>query len=98
MKLRFDDQAINDLIEIRDYILEHASEAAANRVRAHFRDRFHRLKITPSLGISSTDANVRVLSPTKYPYRIYFTVQGDTIVILHIRHTSRRSPASEPSE
>ncbi|HEY5827616.1 MAG TPA: type II toxin-antitoxin system RelE/ParE family toxin [Hyphomicrobiaceae bacterium] len=30
--------------------------------------------------------------PTRYPYRIYYTVQGDEVVILHIRHTARRAP------
>ena len=92
MKIRLDRQARADLKEIRDFLLEHASEAAANKVRDHLRGRIARLAKTPSIGVGTSDPDVRILSPAKYPYRIYFSVRGDTIVILHIRHTSRKIP------
>ena len=92
MKIRLDAQAKSDLKEIRDYLLQHARETAANRVRDHLRTRIARLAKTPAIGVRTTDPNVRILSPAKYPYRIYFSVQPDTIVILHIRHTARRTP------
>jgi len=41
---------------------------------------------------ASGNPEVRVLAPTGYPYRIYYTIQGYEIVILHIRHTARQAP------
>ncbi len=46
------------------------------------------------MGVPSSQPGVRILQPTRYPYRIYYTVQGDEIVILHIRHTSRQAPGN----
>jgi hypothetical protein len=31
--------------------------------------------------VPSSQSGVRILQPTRYPYRIYYTVQGDGIVI-----------------
>jgi plasmid stabilization system protein ParE len=44
------------------------------------------------MGALTSDPLLRILQPTRYPYRIYYTVQSDEIVILHIRHTARRTP------
>jgi plasmid stabilization system protein ParE len=33
---------------------------------------------------------VRVAFSTRYPYRIYYRIGPDEIVILHIRHAARR--------
>jgi hypothetical protein len=35
---------------------------------------------------------VRLLSLTQYPYRIYYTVTAVAVVILHIRHSARLGP------
>ncbi|MEQ1712559.1 MAG: type II toxin-antitoxin system RelE/ParE family toxin [Hyphomicrobium sp.] len=90
MKLRFDPQAVRDLVAIRDYLTETAGSESAERVRLHLKQRMARLLERPGTGISTTMPGVRVLSPTRYPYRIYFTIDGNTIVILHIRHTARQ--------
>ena len=95
MKIRLDAQAKSDLKQIREYLLQHASESGANKVREHLRTRIARLVKTPSIGVATSDPQVRILSPAKHPYRIYFSVEGDTIVILHIRHTARRAPEDE---
>ena len=39
-----------------------------------------------------SNPEIRILPPTLYPYRIYYTVQGDDVVILHIRHSARSEP------
>ena len=89
MKLRWDARALQDLRDIRSYIALHGSAEAADRVRQHLRTRVARLTTNPFIGIVSTNPQIRVLPPTRYPYRIYYTVQGDDVVILHIRHTAR---------
>ncbi|HEX4111964.1 MAG TPA: hypothetical protein VH020_05460 [Stellaceae bacterium] len=35
--------------------------------------------------------NVRVVPLLRYPYMIFYRMNGDRIDILHIRHTSRRA-------
>jgi plasmid stabilization system protein ParE len=92
MKLRWDAQALQDIREIYHYVAASGSRAAADRVRRHFRTRARMLLQSPRLGVPSSQPGVRILQPTRYPYRIYYTAQGDEIVILHIRHASRQAP------
>jgi toxin ParE1/3/4 len=92
MKLRWDPRALQDLTEIRSYIATKASPGAAERVRRHLRNRAESLRKNPFLGVVSSHAEMRVLAPTRYPYRIYYTVQRNEVIILHIRHTARRAP------
>jgi toxin ParE1/3/4 len=92
MNLRWDARALQDLREIRSYIAVHGSPAAAERVRQHLRIRVHRLLANPLIGVATTHPQIRILPPTRYPYRIYYTVQENDLVILHIRHTARLAP------
>jgi plasmid stabilization system protein ParE len=50
------------------------------------------LVTNPFIGVVSSNPQIRILPPTRYPYRIYYTVQGEDVVILHIRHTARLAP------
>jgi len=92
MKLRFDQRAEADIREIRDYIVQNGTVESANRVRDHLKARARALKGSPLLGKKLGGSEIRALFPTKYPYRIYYTIQHETVVILHIRHTSRNAP------
>jgi len=92
MNLRWDARALQDLREIRKYIAKQGSPAAADRVRKHLRARANNLRGSPLMGVSSGNPSIRILAPTRYPYRIYYSVLGDEIVILHIRHTARQTP------
>ena len=95
MYLELRPRAVEDLRQIRDYILDQAGERAAEVVRKHLMTRFEKLRRKPNLGIASSHPAIRILSPIKYPYRIYFTVVDQSVVILHIRHTSRPLPKLE---
>jgi addiction module RelE/StbE family toxin len=92
MKLRFDARAIDDLRSIRAYIKQNAGSQAAERVRKNLHTRISRLRNRPLMGVPSSAPELRILPPTRYPYRIYYTIQDDTVVILHIRHTARQLP------
>lgn len=92
MNLRWDPRAIQDLREIRDYIAAHGSASSADRVRRHLRKRVERLRTNPFLGVATSAREIRVLAPTHYPYRIYYTVKPNEVVVLHIRHTARQAP------
>jgi len=92
MNIRWDVRALDDLRDIRRYIAQHGSLAAADRVREHLRSRIERLIARPLIGVLTSNPEIRILPPTRYPYRIYYTIQGDDVVILHIRHSARSEP------
>jgi len=92
MNIRWDVRALDDLRDIRHYIAQHGPPAAADRVREHLRTRVARLITRPLIGVLTSNPDIRVLPPTRYPYRIYYTIQGDDVVILHIRHSARSEP------
>ena len=92
MNLRWDARALQDLRDIRNYIARHSSPAAADRVRDHVRTRVYRLLTTPFIGVATTNPNIRILPTARYPYRMYYTVQRNDVVILHVRHTARLAP------
>jgi toxin ParE1/3/4 len=92
MKVRLDEQARRDLIDIRTSLRRHASPAAGERVHSHLRSRIKGLGKHPYIGTRASEPDVRVLAPSRYPYRIYYTVTHDAVIILHVRHTARREP------
>jgi plasmid stabilization system protein ParE len=79
-------------VSIHGYLRENASAASADRVRAHLRQRIMRLGKFPYIGTTTTQSGIRILAPTRYPCRIYYTIADGAVVILHIRHTSRQAP------
>jgi plasmid stabilization system protein ParE len=85
-------QARSDLRDIKAHLLEVADKHAAERVRRHLVQKIERLAKFPLVGIVTSDPLVRVLSPTRYPYRRYYTVSGESVIVLHIRHTFRDLP------
>jgi plasmid stabilization system protein ParE len=44
----------------------------------------------PHTGKLGADLWVRVVSVSRYPYKIFCRLRGDAVEILHIRHTARR--------
>jgi plasmid stabilization system protein ParE len=96
IKVRLHPRARRDLADIREYIRRTDGPQKAERVRLHLKSRIERLGQAPQLGITSSEADIKILSPTLYPYRIYFMRTTDAVVVLHVRHTSRHLP--EPEE
>ena len=96
LKIKLHRRARADLAAIKAYLMREAGARSAERVRTHLNARILRLSRHPNLGITSDEPGIRILSPAKYPYRIYFTVTGDTVIVLHIRHTSL--PLPEPGD
>ena len=92
LKLRFDPQAVNDLRVIRAYLLAEAGPLIADRIRSHLRKRMESLRDNPRLGIATTEPDIRILPTARYPYRNYYTIVPEAVVILHVRHSARRDP------
>ena len=92
LKVRLHARARTDLRAIRDYLLEHAGPRPAERVRLHLKDKIALLSESPNIGTQTSIPQIRILSPTRYPYRIYYTIAADAVIVLHIRHTARQTP------
>jgi len=90
MKLRFTPRAIQDLVNIADYIGAN-SPGAALRVRSTILDSLQNLVLWPEIGRKQTAEGVRKLVTRRYPYFVYYTVDeaAEEIVILTIRHPAR---------
>jgi plasmid stabilization system protein ParE len=92
LKVRLHRRARSDLRSIRDYVIRQAGSISADRVRSHLAKRMMQLSRLPFSGRPTSDPKVRLLSATRYPYAIYYTVKRSEVVVLHIRHTARRPP------
>jgi toxin ParE1/3/4 len=90
MKVRFTKRAQSDLLEIAAYIAVDNPSAAA-LVRRTIQQAIDLLSRQPSIGmrnLHSTGLRSKLAVP--YPYRIHYRIRGDTLWVVHIRHTSRR--------
>ena len=71
-----------------DYLLDLNPRAAA-RVAEALRDEGNSLVLFPERGRPVLGTQCRELV-SAYPYIIRYRIDGDTVVILRVRHTSRR--------
>lgn len=96
MKLRYTQRAAHELDEISLYFLNHNPRAGEDFFAA-LDLLFSHLKIMPALGRSTKVANVRVLVVPRYPYRIFYLAEANTISILSVFHTAR-DPGTAPAD
>ncbi|MFL9823293.1 type II toxin-antitoxin system RelE/ParE family toxin [Rhodoplanes sp. SY1] len=91
MTIRYTRRAVADLAGIADHIRAR-DPAAALRVRTAILDSIRTLILFPRAGRRQSVAGVRKLVTRKYPYLVYYSVDGANgdIVILAIRHPARR--------
>jgi plasmid stabilization system protein ParE len=91
MKVRYTLRAYNDLDAIYLY-LDQRSPAAAQAVKRTIERRIRQLADLPFLAPMTEEQGVYGLTILRYPYKVYYRVEDDEVWVLHIRHTSRRSP------
>ena len=91
MRVRYALRALADLEAIFAYFDIHAP-ATAQALRSAIKRAIGGLEEFPYVGPPTDEPGTRVLTLTRYRYRIYYEVdaQAEVITILHIRHTSRR--------
>jgi len=89
MRVRYTPRAFSDLDVIRTYISQF-NPVAAGRVVALIEMIAARLADFPESGQRSDELDARVVFSPRYPYRIYYRVAADEVLVLHIRHTARR--------
>lgn len=89
MKVRYTPRALADREAIFAY-LDARNPSAARKVVGLIVQRAESLRHAPRKGRLTDRSGIRTLWVAPYPYRIFYRIDGDTVVILHIRHTSRR--------
>jgi toxin ParE1/3/4 len=72
------------------HLNERNPQAAVSVVR-EIRNRIETLPAFPLKGPRADVPGARRLEIVRYPYFVFYQVEGDTISILHVRH-ARRSP------
>jgi plasmid stabilization system protein ParE len=95
MKVRYARQASTDLLGIADYIHERNASAAID-VEAAIRSTVDLLADFPKLGRNRPQLDARSLGVPRYPYTIYYRIEGEQLWIVHIRD-DRRKPL-EPGD
>jgi plasmid stabilization system protein ParE len=94
MKPVYSRRALADLDQILAWYSANASPAIAEAIERRLDDVVDRICSAPeSAPRLSQRSQVRVVAVIRYPFRIFYRIRKDTVDILHVRHTSRRSGA-----
>ena len=93
MQIRWQDDAINDLVQIRRFIAIDNPSAAA-RVADRVRKAVPELAGQPGLGRPGRVPGTREKVLVDVPYIIAYRVEGSSLMILRVLHTSRKWPDS----
>jgi plasmid stabilization system protein ParE len=87
MRVRYAPRAFADREQIFDYLAQRSPSGA---VMATIRGAVEQLGDQPYSGYATDTADVRVKFIGRYPYKVFYRVRGETVEIIHIRHTARR--------
>jgi toxin ParE1/3/4 len=91
MQIRWQDDAINDLIQVRHFIAMDNPSAAA-RVADRIRSAVPELADQPGLGRPGRVPGTREKVLADIPYIIAYRVEENSLVVLRVLHTSRKWP------
>ncbi|SRR5579875_2814416 len=91
MQVAWRDDALASLERVRAYIAERNPEAAGRLLAAVF-EAVSRLAFAPYLGRRGRVSGTRELVMRRTPYIVAYTVDGERVVILEVRHGAREWP------
>jgi addiction module RelE/StbE family toxin len=89
MRIRWQDDAIDDLIQVRRFIAMDNPSAAA-RVADRIRSAVSELADQAGMGRPGRIPGTREKVLADIPYIITYRVEGNSVVMLRIMHTSRK--------
>jgi toxin ParE1/3/4 len=89
MRLQYRTQALADIDAIHQYLEERNPSGARNVLRAIYAS-IQLIAEHPLSYQRTDDPDIRVHVVQRYRYKIFYSVVGDTVEIIHVRHTSRR--------
>ena len=91
MKVEFTNRAVRDLRNIATHSRHHFGERVAAALEARFREIAVQLAQAPESGPDVQQrSGMRVLPLQRYPFKVFYRIIGDTVRIVHVRHTARR--------
>lgn len=96
MNVVYAPRALRDLQDISAYLADRSPSASVH-VLAALKSSIDSLSYFPELGRLVDDLGHRRMPVPHHPYLIFYRIAGDELIILHVRHTSRRpiDPAAE---
>lgn len=89
MKVRYTATAGEEIEEILDYISRQNKRAAA-QVSERLDQTIAVLADFSNVGQMTDEAGVRRIPVGRYPLLVFYTVEGNELIILHVRQTARR--------
>jgi toxin ParE1/3/4 len=89
MNVVYAPRALRDLKSIAAYLLERNPTGAA-KVLGAIKSSIETLGFFPQIGRLVDNAGHRRIPVVQYPYVIFYRIEADELLILHVRHTSRR--------
>lgn len=89
MRVRYTKASITDLASIGAYLREH-NPTAARTIAEAIEQRVAGLADFPVKGPAIKRFGVRQLSVVPYPYRVYYRLRPEEILVLRIRHARRK--------
>jgi plasmid stabilization system protein ParE len=96
MNVEFAPRATADLARIGARSRRVFGPAVAAALETFIRATIARVAVFPESGLRLTSLpNVYVVPLVRYPFKIFYTFDRDTMTILHVRHAARRSWGGE---
>jgi toxin ParE1/3/4 len=89
MNVVYAPRALRDLNSIGAHLIGRNPTGATNVLGA-IKSSIDTLSFFPQIGRLIDNAGHRRVPVLRYPYVIFYRIAGDELLILHIRHTSRR--------
>lgn len=90
MRVRYSQRAARDSAQIIGYLNERSPKSAA-AVRRVITASIAVLADFPFIAPSTELPDVREMTIVRYPYKVYYTVREEEVLILHIRDSRRES-------
>ena len=91
MRIRYTETALVEVKEIFSY-LSARNASAAKRVVARVERTIRNLSDVPEMAQAADEAGVRRMPVGRYPFIVFYSIEGDEILVLHVRHGARLWP------
>jgi plasmid stabilization system protein ParE len=91
MNVEFTNRAVRDLREIAARSRAQFGERIATALEARLQEVITQIAVAPeSAPRVDRRPGMRVVSLVRYPFKIFYRITGDTVRIVHVRHSARR--------
>ena len=90
MKVVYTEEALRDLDAIADWLIAHCPTVAPAVERRIRRVVAHIARWPESARRSAHRPGVHAVPLGRYPYKIFYRINGDRVEILHIHHAARQ--------